>query len=175
MVVVAIVGVLAAVAVPAYKNYSNNVKISKALSLSFNVLKQASTTNAGNIPTNIQPVSATPIDGLSNAYAISESGPWAIWYNYVNDSAAYITVAVSGLNIDTYPTYFDPNIEGVGYSIFTNASSSMLNVGIKIVDGVVELKCGTWSSGNGANIPIGMLPHQCTCANIGAWLSGGAC
>ena len=59
MVVVAIVGVLAAVAVPAYKNYSNNVKISKALSLSFNVLKQASTTNAGNIPTNIQPVSAT--------------------------------------------------------------------------------------------------------------------
>ena len=95
MIVVAIIGILAAVAIPAYQDYTVRTKIAEGLSLASGAKTSVAETylSSGNLPTTNSSA------GLANASSITGNNVQSVTVG----SSGVITVAYSGLGISGSP------------------------------------------------------------------------
>ena len=134
MIVVAIIGILAAIALPAYQDYTVRAKVSEAIlaaSSGRTAVAEAFANYGGVMKTN---QGSMGVQNLSSPYVAS-----IIW-NYVSDTEGYITVLTQG----ALPTDAIGNIELRGVGTPTTGQV-------------------TWSCGPGRATPIATkyLPGSC--------------
>ena len=81
MIVVAIIGILAAVALPAYQNYTVRAKVSElilAASSSRTCVTEAAQANGGTVPANVITACAVAVTGKVTGQTVSSTGVIAV-------------------------------------------------------------------------------------------------
>ena len=140
MIVVAIIGILAAIAIPAYQNYTIRAQVTEGLTLGDGWKTAISEyyANTGNWPTQ------TNLTGTCNSVGKYES---------------MVTVAASGVIEVTYGGQANSKINGCILDIvpYTNANNDVL-----WRCGLATAPSGTSSGGaNNTNVPPQYLPTSC--------------
>lgn len=159
MVVVAIVGVLAGVAVPVYKAYTIKAKIAKCLlfvdSIAVDLKKNYSTT--GSLPSTINVNGVTNISGTWTI--INANDVYQVIYN--TDQKTYFSIGARLRGLEGIPGYIDPtinplNLSAVFYGFYDNA-------------GVMTVICGAGNTTYPTRfIPASYLPSFCNCTKVAA-------
>ena len=132
MIVVAIIGILAAVALPAYRDYTVRAKVSEMLL----AVSSAKVTLAEMAQTN----SAMPSTGSATGTFDSQTSKWVASVGYVGTNASNGTITVTGAG--------DPNITGL---------SIELN-GVLAANGQVIWTCRAPTA---TPVPLKFLPSSC--------------
>jgi len=154
MIVVAIIGILAAIALPAYQDYTVRAKVGEAIiagSAAKALMSEAFQTDgiAGMTAAAVGYNAADPLERASkyvNDVIIVEGTPWTITVEVAGNAANGIPAV---LNLQTLT--FSPNVQGV-----TPVAASQ---------GAVDWACGsattTIAAGRGlANVAVGTLPAK---------------
>jgi prepilin-type N-terminal cleavage/methylation domain-containing protein len=176
MVVIAIVGVLAAISVSAYKQYILKVEVTKSISIISNVLNIAMD--------NYQKSSTFDVPVFFNGIDVNQNG-WAYFpvqnifsleyfcpahYNIPGFTPGDIFIDAALLGLDGIPGYIAPS--GVAYS---TGKYSIVSIAARDINGVMEIKCGP-RDGTSDSIPLEFMPSGCSCADVRAWFFGtGSC
>ena len=170
MVVIAIVAVLSAIAVPAYKSYLIKANIAKNMQLIDSIARDAYTAyqSSGTFPTSINVNGVGINSGAWGQVAIGEIE--LISYNYNNSNeAVLLSIAMSGL--DGITGYIAPT---VGTPIASGGHSSVFYA-LRADDDVVSVACGHFASVYAADaIDFAYLPSSCQCAEVNTFYSTGA-
>lgn len=145
MIVVAIVGILAAVAIPAYQDYTVRAQVTEAMSLS-GAMKTAvveTYANTGAWPAdNAAAGLATDIKGKYIASLVIDNG--TITATYGNNASAALTSGPSKLS-------FRPGLNGNGDIIWQCGNKDVADSGFDPKD----------SGANGTNVDNKYLPTDC--------------
>lgn len=168
MVVIAIVAVLSAVAVPAYKTHINKVKVASVLPFARGLLDQALQTynKTGAMPSSI------PLEGATdlgyNLYVLNNMGSaYAVLYFVSSENGFGFVVALTGLKGVT--GYTDPATVPQDYSMISNHNNSIIYAMRVESNGIVEVKCSS------NLLDASVIPAACTCASAQTWLDTGVC
>lgn len=166
MVTIAILGVLASIAVPAYRTYSNKAKVATVLAPARIWLDQALAThnNTGSMPSSPQMTVGTGLG--NNSYLLNNLGAAYALYYWAPGPTITLTIAITGLT--GTPGYTDPALVTQDYSMITNYSNSITFVMRLDSNGIAQVRCG-------GNLHASVMPTACSCANPSAWVSGGSC
>lgn len=175
MVVVAIIAVLSAVAVPAYRNYLIKVKIVDQMQIIDSLARDAMRTyqTTGSFPNNlilnniVMPNISWNVVNYQNIKAIAYQGGTS---GAGSPGGILINFTITGL--DGIPGYIEPTdsnyIPSGGHS---NVAYSINDTG----NGTIITKCGFYSATYSADaIPFSYLPSNCSCAEVGNFFSTGA-
>jgi prepilin-type N-terminal cleavage/methylation domain-containing protein len=170
MVVIAIVGLLAATAVPSYKQYTIRTKILEP------ILKMKSVMDVAKVSYNSKSVYPTTV--VVNGTTLSRAAPAWTAVNWGTVSAAVyqtvgngvaLSVTISGL--EGMPGYVAPLAGSPATTTHT-----VLNVALVERNGVLKTACGTMSVGYpDSAIPADYLPVGCNCTDIIGFTNGTAC
>ena len=167
MVVVAIVGVLAAVAVPAYKNYVYRAQVMKAIVILQDLAEFAKQQYTLGTFGGTVVYKGRNIITSGAIYATSDMGDaingisiWAPGSSIVdsNTNQFMVAVRVGGL---TGITTTDPELQ---YS--PNGAFSEILMRITETNGTFNTLCGTYQPAWLANVPLEYLPSSCRCVNL---------
>ena len=144
MIVVAIIGILAAIALPAYQDYTKRAKMSEVILAASSCRTSITETyQAGSS-------AAAPAAG---SWGCESSGSASKYVNQVmTDANGLVTVTVQGFNdttIDTKLVTLRPLTSAGGTMTFT------ANVG----SAVGQWRCG--ATGDGTSVPLKFLPASC--------------
>lgn len=159
MVVIAIIGILSAIAVPSYKDYITKAKIAAAFPIS-DGLKQAvidAYNIAGRFPANLTIGSLT----IGNGTAYDAPPVVRLQYVQMNSGAnAMLCVYLTGLSYSGYVAPTGTTWGALGrYCIYFSE-----------VNSIIKTPCGGWPD-PGYEIPFKYLPSSCQCTS----LTGGSC
>lgn len=167
LVVIAIVATLAAVAVPAYKQYTIRAKVVKAITLLEAAGKELGTdfNRNGQFPLTYS-FMGVPIFN-AGWVPIEQEGVYAASY-IMDNSAGYARLGIVLSGLEGIPNYITP----VAFSAVPNGYSALFYE-IRNFGGVMRIACGqhspplaTWS------IPLNYLPASCQCTDITSFGSG---
>lgn len=171
MVVIAIVALLSAVAVPAYKSYVIRVKLIDSISVLYNIMGQQFEVRetTGSLPSSFD------VNGTS---IVNGGG----WYDVSLDTMEGLTYTANSTQGSILLVATIPGLTGMtGYTEPTGASapnnqSNQLAVAVRLnSNGVVESKCGAWSNTSYPTnyIPMEYLPAGCQCTEVVAFYTSG--
>lgn len=171
IVVIAIVGLLAAIAVPAYKNYQIKGRIVESLSEVqgfVNDLKLSYTKN-GYFPHYW--LHQTTFNGhVLDAGGFAPVGTQNIAYMLYSDAAdgnGFVATLVLK-NLDGIPGYVEPSPQN------TYPNAAALAVAVRAdSSGNFLMTCGISNQGDSHYIPQSYLPENCQCTLIGGWALSG--
>ena len=161
MVVIAIVTVLAAVAVPSYKNYKIQAETSNALVVGQNLIERVALYHDVN--------GSWPVPFVYEGLSIN---PGASVYisNDPNLAAMATTISSDGLGFKI-DAYFK-GLNGIpGYVPAVEASG--IYFGVRLNNGIYEFACGALAPNNFYGVPLEYLPKSCSCANIIDFIADG--
>jgi prepilin-type N-terminal cleavage/methylation domain-containing protein len=171
MVVIAIVGVLAAVAVPAYKTYMIRAKIAPVANIMDRIMADLKSSYAakGFYPLTIN------VNGVTvprAAWTVASTGiTRSVYYGLSADGkGAQVLLTVVGL--DGMPSYVTPTTTAQ-----VNGQHQTYIAGVRDNNGVVKSACGHSADGINAAwaadyIDFPYLPSTCTCANVQEFMEG---
>lgn len=164
IVVVAIVGILSALAVPAYQNYLTKVKIANAVRMMGQFASiwveqfqlngvSPSSIDFGGVTINAATTRLIDIEGI--AY---------LRYDY-NSTLGVLRVAAQLRGLDSIPGYTEP---ATTPTTNTEPTAGMIRTVVyQDSSGVFITKCGAHDLGNPADIPLEFNPVNCQCPYTG--------
>lgn len=166
MVVVAIIGLISAIAVPSYKAYIVKAKTAEKVVLAFNLLDGliAQHQAKGTFPATID-FAGTTVAAGSHWQVINTNSQGLIGLNY-NTSGNNVSLQLSFSGLDGIPGYAPVagNPNGAGFSSFV--------VGALDNGTTVRKVCGQAPYIN-QDIPLEYLPQSCNCSSVDNFLSTG--
>ena len=159
MVVIAIVGVLSAVALPSYKSYLLKVKVAQAIDLMSVVALSVkdSYTRTGVFPATIT-VNGVTIPNVSWAAVNLPNMPYMSYTGGGNSGSAGVMIQGSVTGLTGIPGYVTPS------SGTMNSTSSTISMGIVDNGVAIKINCGQYA--DTAAIPLAYLPAACQCTNV---------
>jgi len=151
MITVAIIGILAAIAVPSYTAYTNRAALANTLVILQGILPQLLETynTTGQFPNQLALGSTVITPG--NNIPINGPNITAISYSICNGGLGG-TPCKSFLMVIT-PSLLDPNL-GFGYAFIPNS------------DGSVQFYCGYWGGTQPTATDLAILPSTCLHTNL---------
>lgn len=169
MVVIAIVGIIAAVAVPSYKNYTLKTKIAKQIPILDKISKEIIEYREinGSFPSSIS------VGGVD----VSDDDTWTtvnfedfVQLTYqTNSTGIMLGVSISGLS--GIENYVDP--AGLGPRTY---SSLIYSTRKAPGQDVYKSRCGQWSTYYEQFLPLEYIPSGCYCADAtNYWYNGVGC
>ncbi len=168
LVVVAIIGILAAVASPVYKSYVIRTNISKQLPIIDRIARDAITYRElnGDFPTTLS-INGVTVTNSHTAWHLVNLGDLAQINYESNNDAVRLTISISGL--DGIDGYVDPSGGGERYY------SALVYV-IRDNNGILLTECGPWGAYTSQFIPTEYLtPIGCDCAAATNFWTNGNC
>lgn len=167
MVVIAIIGILSAIAVPSYRNYIITSRIASGINILDNSINKVILdydTN-GTFPNPLEIYGVI----LSQSSTVTINAPpiVQILYNYytANDSV-HVCIYFSDIGIPGYVANTTNSNNGT-YNILCAAAILQNNI--------FKKACGNWGIGQTMDIPIKYLPTGCNCAHLYNFATGGSC
>jgi len=157
MVVIAIVGLLAAVAVPAYKAYTTKTIVTQGVTLMERISKdlQQQYESTGAYPASII------VNGVTIANAswgiVNVGDVYGVSYT-VGSSTNGFMLQASLLGLNAISGYVTPGSGTV------NSANSTLSYSIIQTNGLYKVHCGQYPDGN--DIPLAYLPASCQCTGV---------
>lgn len=169
LVVITIVAVLAAIAVPVYKTYQIRVAVAKKVMIGFSVFDQVKVGYArtGSFPASITVANTTiGVNTHWQPVNANSSGIQGIIYNAGTNSSE-IAIAFSDLTMIPGWVATGSNPNGDGFSTLSLAVRDSGN-------GVLTMVCGQSPYIN-QDIPLIYLPASCQCNSVDNYNGGGTC
>ncbi|GBE47136.1 fimbrial protein precursor [bacterium BMS3Bbin12] len=139
MIVIAIIGILAAIAIPAYQDYTIRAKVTEGLSLADGAQTAVAETYQSN--------GAFPASNLNASYGLSPKAD--ITGKYVDN------VAVAG-GTGVISITFKNNLGGS-----PSANGTILTFTPSTTNGAIAWACGYAPGGSGTTVPSKYLPANC--------------
>jgi len=159
MVVIAIVALLAAVAVPVYKSYVIKSKVSDGFNLANSLRKEllAKLELTGAFPSSISYAGAT---FAQNTYGLVNIGSTKNLRYLICPAAntIYTESALTGLDGISSSYVASPNNN--------NGTHASIRIVSRLNNGVYTNYCGLWNTSDTISIPLSYLPSSCTCTNL---------
>ena len=161
LVVVVIVSLLSAIAIPTYRSYQVKIKVTNAVP----ILSSLSDENVsrlitdGSFPADIELAGVTIANTASEA--VNHQNIAFVHYNGAgNKTTSYICVDLSA----------DTGIPNLKVGTGNTGVNNRLCMRTNIINHKAYKICGTWSASNGynANIPVEYLPSNCNCTSVGS-------
>lgn len=155
MVVIAIISILSAIAVPSYKNYIIQTKIASGIPILENAMTlaiQSYETNPNGTFPNPFSIYGTSIN-QGSWVAIDSPPVIGFHYNFNNNPKLWECIFFSDIGIPG----FVPNNHNT-------SGNNRLCMQAILTNGVWTKFCGTWFAGD---IPAQYLPSGCNCSNVG--------
>ena len=171
MVVIAIIGILAAVAVPVYQQYTIRTKIVAQIPIIESMLDtiKLSYVRNGTMPSSF--VFNGETIQLSAGWKTVNIGNITFLGSDVGTNFVYLIAAISGL--EGIPNYVDPATAGnEGISKY---SEIMFALRVDSTTGIFEINCGPQDNWGTQSIPNNYMPPNCTCHHPSSWALGGSC
>jgi len=165
MVVIAIVALLAAVAVPSYKTYVIKSKIANVFPLAMTVVEQAKLgyETKGAWPSSYTLKGVTIPLVVNNADSVVQLGDIysaQVYWHANAPNALFLNFGISGLT--GIPNYVEPSV--------TLPQRNYLTIALRAeTNGTYIIKCGDYDPSNSAAIPIAYLPSICSCTSVWSW------
>jgi len=155
MVVIAIVGILAGVAVPVYKEYKTRSLIVSRFEILNNLLDQLMVRyqTTGAFPASITFLGTNITPGATITLASNNFGLDTVFYNrHANGAYVHFTVAYGSIGLSN-PS---PNVYTIRLASFMNSAGN-----------AATRHCGLWMTGGDINdIPAKYLPPSCSCQDM---------
>lgn len=153
MIVVAIIGILSAVAIPAYSSYVIKSHLSKAVTTLdyFKKIVVEDATMKGAVQNSV----ASEIGTLTKATvtSLNQDPVTSIYYNVINPQKFYLCVSLTGLGID----------DGADPVAGNDGKKNRLCMSVVREAGVFTSSCGNLNTSDDQNIPVQFLPNGCNC------------
>ena len=149
MIVVAIIGILAAVAVPQYQDYTNRARVVEAITIFTDAKNRLLEEHlaAGQFPTAAEAaVPGSTIERLRNSMISGEVS--AVAYDRIGNDQVALTATMQNLGANVVAG----NSDSLTY-LFTMAPNGTLQVGCSAVD--------TAAAAQATNLPVQFLPAGC--------------
>lgn len=159
MVVIAIVAVLAATAVPRYKDYVIRTRVLAGLNIAEIIAK--------DIKIEIARTGQLPASITVNNVTIAAEDPWTT-VNIENVGAVHYGISADGLGFAVGVAMTDlQGIPNYNYQLPPTGGYSSVIYAVRDNNGVFESVCGSYAGIDGtANVPAEYLPGVCTCTDI---------
>lgn len=174
IVVIAIIGILSAIAVPAYNQYTIRAQVTSAIGIMQSAMDDAQKTYSatGSFPTTIT-VGGTAL--VTSPSGVGQNTPLWVAVNLpeANIGWAYYQISQDGKGAGIALSFNSLNIPGfVGGFPNTVATKANINYGMREINGVMVSECGRNNDVNG-DVPAQYLPNSCACNFIGTgWTVG---